>query len=100
VPTIAPTNSPAFSLGQTVMTASIHHLISSGKLHPLAPNLCINRHVRCDWAECEAEDADLNAQALRDGERIVSWYTVNGIKLMIVTEADRSSTTVLLPEDY
>jgi len=61
----------------------------------------IQRHQAGDWGELEAGDRESNDQALSQGGRIVSAYNaVNGTRFWIITEADRSVTTVMLPEDY
>ena len=62
----------------------------------------LTRHVSGDWGEvlCE-EDRQLNDEALLDGSRLFSAYrTSSGEKIWIITEADRSSTCLLLPEEY
>lgn len=59
------------------------------------------RHVSGDWGELGAADCDENELSLREGFRILSAYTLQtGVKIWIITEADRSATTVLLPEEY
>jgi hypothetical protein len=61
----------------------------------------LQRHVMGDWGDLTAEDKKSNDQALQTGERLLSAYhTANGTKFWIITEADRSSTCVLLPDDY
>ena len=62
---------------------------------------CIGRHVRGDWgALCDA-DQRANDQALTSGGRLLSAYLLpSGVKLWVITEADRSATTVLLPDEY
>ena len=63
----------------------------------------IQRHVTGDWGDVCAEDADANEQALLTGARLLSSYRsspVEAVKVWIITEADRSSTTILLPEEY
>lgn len=61
----------------------------------------IRRHGSGDWGELSAEDVASNAAALKDGDRLLSSYTdVFDFKVWVITEADRSSTTILLPEDY
>jgi len=59
------------------------------------------RHISGDWGElCEADRA-ANEAALKDGSRLLSIYwTASDVKFYIITEYDRSYTTVLLPEDY
>jgi hypothetical protein len=59
------------------------------------------RHSRGNWGDVCAEDHAANEKALHDGGRIFSIYRDrNGTKFWIITEADRRSTTVLLPEEY
>ena len=59
------------------------------------------RHVTGDWGDLDADDRQENDLALAQGRRLLSAYQAsNGTKFWIITEADRSSTTVLLPEDY
>lgn len=59
------------------------------------------RHQRHDWGELDRADRQANNRALLDRTRILSAYTaVNGTKFWIITEADRSVTTVLLPDEY
>jgi hypothetical protein len=48
----------------------------------------------------DSEDWNTNMRAVRDGERVMSSYVINGIEVWVITEADRSATTILLPEDY
>ena len=60
----------------------------------------IKRHVTGDWGELGAEDAKLNDLAVNDGTRIFSAYQMRGEKVWVITEADRSATTVLLPSEY
>jgi hypothetical protein len=62
---------------------------------------CLNRHGQGDWGELDKEDEEANERALTRGGRVVSSYPIPDLgKLWIITEADRSVTTLLLPEDY
>lgn len=64
-------------------------------------NIAFTRHSLGDWGDVCREDWQTNDQALRDGERLLSIYhTLNGTKFYIITEADRSATTILLPSEY
>lgn len=64
-------------------------------------SLCIRRHLAGDWGELSKEDWRLNNQSLIRGGRLFSAYVMqNDRKLWIITEADRSATTCLLPEEY
>ena len=59
------------------------------------------RHLQGDWGEVDKEDWQANEVALVEGERILSVYhSSTGVKLYVMTEHDRSVTTILLPSDY
>lgn len=61
----------------------------------------LKRHLRGDWGDLEAKDIEENELSLEKGFRLLSAYQgANGTKFWIITEADRSVTTVLLPSDY
>ena len=60
----------------------------------------LHRHFDGDWGEMCPEDKRVNDQALKDGARLMSSYTIDDRKVWIITEWDRSVTTVLFPEDY
>lgn len=61
----------------------------------------IERHQAGDWSEMDPEDQQANELAVRDGSRVFSRYTLpGGERIWIITEADRASTTVLLPSEY
>jgi hypothetical protein len=61
----------------------------------------LERHRRGDWCELTPEDKALNDCAVVDGDRILSAYILGtGTKVWIITEADRSATTILLPDEY
>jgi len=87
-----------FPLGQVVATPGALHALALLEEHPL-PHL--SRHARGDWGDLCMEDALENDQALEGGGRLFSAYKLrDGTKIWIITEADRSSTCILLPEDY
>jgi hypothetical protein len=62
----------------------------------------LSRHVCGDWGEVCAEDARENDFSVDHGFRILSAYTLSttGVKVWVITEADRSATTILLPDEY
>jgi len=67
----------------------------------LDATLAIVRHVSGDWGELDEEDIATNDLALQTGYRLLSSYrSEQGKKFWIITEADRSVTTILLPEEY
>lgn len=86
-----------FSLGRLVATPGA--LEALGKA--MAGINYVKRHASGDWGEVCAEDAASNDLALVDGSRVLSAYTLpTGVRIWIITEADRSATTILLPEEY
>ena len=92
-----------FPLGRTVMTANLQYQLKEADPVGWEEELkgFIDRHVTGDWGNLEEEDRKDNQLSLERGFRIFSSYTPSlGIKLYIITEADRSITTALLPDDY
>ena len=64
-------------------------------------DVAINRHLAGDWGDVCPPDWQANEDALKNGGRLLSVYhTQGGVKFWIITEADNSATTVLLPSDY
>lgn len=89
---------PKFSLGQTVATPGALAALAEAEQNPA---FFIDRHVTGDWGEIDADDRQANEDALLHGERLLSAYrTLKGEKIWIITEADRSSTCILLPDEY
>ena len=89
-------SSAKFALGQTVGTPGALEAI-----HPEDVSRSLQRHSQGDWGDCGEADRQENELSLQEGFRLFSVYhDRNGIKFWIITEADRSSTTILLPEDY
>lgn len=85
-----------FALGQTVSTRN-----AVETLNPEDVLLALRRHASGDWGNCGPEDWESNEEDLKNGERLLSVYhDRNGVTFWIITEWDRSVTTVLLPEDY
>jgi hypothetical protein len=90
--------SPKFALGQVVATpGAIEAMNESGQ----TPDFFLDRHIQGDWGIVDAEDWQANDQALVEGSRLLSAYsTLKGVKIWVITEHDRSVTTILLPSDY
>lgn len=85
-----------FPLGRLVATSN-----AASQLSPDDVAVGIARHASGDWGEVCEEDQASNEEALVEGLRLMSVYTSSsGITFWIITEWDRSITTVLLPEDY
>ncbi len=87
-----------FSSGRVVATpAALELLDRYGKV----PSEYLERHLSGDWGDLDAHDRRENERALRTGARLLSAYAVSPLNtLWIITEADRSSTCLLLPEEY
>jgi hypothetical protein len=89
---------PLFDLGQIVGTPGALEAIQKANQQPLE---FLQRHVAGDWGDLDAEDKEANDGSLEDGTRIFSAYhTVDEVKIWIITEWDRSATTLLLPSEY
>lgn len=87
-----------FSLGQVVATPGALTAISEAHTTPLA---LLGRHLRGDWGHLCTEDERANRYALKHGLRLLSAYTLSEEnRIWIITEADRSATTLLLPSEY
>ena len=97
--TIQPTNQakPLFSLGQTVATPDALAALEQAAVSPMD---LLRRHQRGDWGDLGYEDKQSNDDALTLGGRIFSAYQFDTVKFWVITEYDRSVTTILLPEDY
>lgn len=89
---------PRFELGRTVGTpGAVAALQGNG----VAPAELLDRHHRGDWGELSEEDRQENELSVKEGFRILSSYRLpDGQKVYVITEADRSSTTILLAREY
>lgn len=92
-----PNAKPLFSLGQVVATPGALALLEETNTDGF---VLMHRHQNGDWGCVPPEDAEANEYALVTGCRILSSYLLGTDKLWIITEADRSSTTLLLPSEY
>ena len=87
-----------FRFGKLVATPGAIEALADAKQSPIE---FVARHIKGDWGEVCEEDRQANEDALRDGDRLLSVYrTAKNTKLWLITEADRSSTCILLPEEY
>ena len=89
---------PLFDLGQVVATpGALEAFQEAGQ----SPAEFLSRHVRGDWGVVDEHDREANHDAVQHGDRILSAYVLTtGVKIWIITEADRSSSCCLLPEEY
>ena len=87
---------PRVPLGQTVATPAALAVLSQSKIVA-----ALRRHAAGDWGNATPDDWAENDAALRSDERLLSVYrSAKGVTFWVLTEADRSATTVLLPDDY
>lgn len=83
-------------LGAVVTTQGAHNALSGDDM-----GSAITRHSQGDWGDVDAEDKAANERALVEGARLLSVYhDASGTKFYVITEADRSVTTILLPSEY
>lgn len=87
-----------FPLGHTLaMPGALETLETLG----IDPSTLLDRHLACDWSDMEPEDQESNREALTNGSRIFSSYRLaSDTKIWVITESDRSCTTILLPSEY
>jgi hypothetical protein len=87
-----------FPLGQTVATRGALNALNTNHQAPLE---FLILHSEGEWGDLDADDKKANEQALKDGSRIFSAYSLrDGKRIYVITEADRSATTILLPEEH
>jgi len=87
-----------FGPGQTVITPGALEALLETQHHP---GEYLQRHLSGDWGDLCIEDQQENQLSLQQGLRLMSAYVISSTqKIWIITEADRSATTVLLPEEY
>ena len=90
----------AFPLGPLLLSAGVAEAVAGDSAAAAEVCRLIARHARCDWGDLCEEDKALNERALRNGGRLLSAYATRIGRVWVITEADRSATTVLLPEEY
>jgi hypothetical protein len=89
---------PRFTLGQVVATPGALKAIEASGDSLFS---YLSRHQSGDWGEVDAHDRKENELSLVQGFRLMSVYSLStGVKIWVITEADRSSTCILLPEEY
>lgn len=92
------TNGPRFPMGRPLITPGAQAALDAAGVSGV---VLLARHIHGDWGDLSAEDLAANELALLTGKRLLSAYAVpGGKKIWIISEADRSATTILLPEEY
>ncbi len=89
------TGIPRFPLGQVAITGNASLRLSTEEVLT-----ALRRHASADWGDLCSEDAMANDAAIHDGSRLFSAYGRGQRRFWVITEPDRSVTTVLLPDDY
>lgn len=96
-PTGALPPAPRFELGRTFATAAVAHWAERDEIDLSG---FMRRHHSGDWGDLDEDDKQANEDALSHGGRIFSCYLTKNRKIYVITEADRSSTTILFAEEY
>jgi len=90
-----------FQTGKTVLTRGVNDLVAENTEFAKFVLKSLGRHATGDWGDLHQEDKDANTAAVVEGDRILSAYELKPLpKIWIITEADRSSTCVLFPDEY
>jgi len=91
-------STPMSEHGALVITRGVSEMMKTQRLNVFH---YFGRHIQGDWGDICDEDRKMNEEALISGYRLMSVYDVTAdLKIWIITEADRSVTTILLPEEY
>lgn len=93
---------PKFELGRVVVTLGVDTKMKKDSSFAAFVQLSLGRYCQCDWGDTCDEDKQTANEALKDGERILAVYKhkESGTKIWIITEWDRSATTILFPDEY
>jgi hypothetical protein len=99
---VAPLVGPKFDMGMLVMTSGVAGEVSTDAGFAIFVNASLKRHANADWGDVWEEDKQANDEALKTGYRLFSSYepAYPMKKIWIITEADRSVTTILFPDEY
>ena len=89
-----------FERGQIVVTRGVNDLMAEDVKFARFVTESFRRYIACDWGEMCDEDKSLNDEAIETGDRIFAAYNDENYKIYIITEWDRSVTTILFPSEY
>ena len=90
-----------FELGQIVMTRGIADAMEDNEVFKSEVNHAFAKYTNCDWGNTCAEDSIMNDEAVETGDdRLLAVYSTSKGNIWIITEWDRSVTTILFPEEY
>lgn len=91
---------PSFPIGKIYLTRGVNDMIAEDVAFAAFVLKSIQRHCAKDWGDLTSDDKQANDMALVEGTRILSAYIQEAYKIWIITEADRTTTTILFPEEY
>lgn len=89
-----------FSLGKTVMSHGVAEHLKENNIDQGELSKLVYRHRCGDWGDIPIEDKEVNEESLKNGARLLSSYQLGVENVWVITEADRSVTTVLFPSEY
>lgn len=89
-----------FELGQVVMTQGIAQAMKNAVTFTTEITIILEKYKLCDWGDTCKEDAELNNEAIKNNERILAAYDTSKGTVWIITEWDRTVTTILFPSEY
>lgn len=90
-----------FNPGKIVVTCGVNNEMDRNEKFAMHVRLSLERHLAGDWGNLCDEDRVMNESALLEGDRLFSAYTKEGVPpIWIITECDRSVTTILFPDEY
>ena len=91
----------AINMGRLLMTRGVNDLVAEDEAFAKFVTGSLTRHRSGDWGNLTDEDKQENELSLKAGYRLLSAYESEGLpKIWIITEADRSATTILFPDEY
>ena len=91
----------AINMGRLLMTRGVNDLVAEDEAFAKFVMNSLTRHCRGDWGNLTDEDKQENELSLKAGYRLLSTYESEGLPtIWIITEADRSTTTILFPDEY
>lgn len=89
-----------FELGRLVMTRGIAAKIDKNAQFSNDIRKALDKYINCNWGECCKEDSKMNNYAVKNESRILGTYDTCEGRIWIITERDRSATTILFPSEY
>lgn len=90
-----------FEFGKITVTSAVYERMQRDAVFAVFVNDSLEKFISCEWGDLCEDDKQVNEDALKHGDRLFGSYIMNeDTKIFIITEADRSVTTVLFPSDY